>query len=307
MQKLARARSVGDHGIAVTKRLLKSWPVGQPDSNDSKEERGRVLVVGGEREIPGAVLLAGIASLRAGAGKLQIATCASAAIQIGVAIPEARVIGLPETPDGAIRGDSFTQIVEPLGKSDAFLIGPGMTNEKESTQLLRGLLPHSTDCTVVLDAGALLSIGSATSPLLSAGPTAVITPHAGEMAAILGDDISTVRNDPAGCAKRVADALSVVVVLKGSETHIVAPDGRHYVYRGGDVGLATSGSGDTLAGVIAGLAARTEDPLHAATLGVFVHGEAGNALAKKSGRVGYLARELLREIPPIIDALTGSA
>jgi NAD(P)H-hydrate repair Nnr-like enzyme with NAD(P)H-hydrate dehydratase domain len=101
--------------------------------------------------------------------------------------------------------------------------------------------------------------------------------------------------------------MNVVVVLKGPETHIASPVGDHFIYRSGDVGLATSGSGDILAGVITGLAARSGDPLQSAAWGVFLHGEAGNALAKKSGRVGYLARELLDEIPPILNSLSGAS
>lgn len=301
---MARANSPAK---AVTRKLLKSWTIEAPDSNDSKEERGTVLVVGGEREIPGAVLLSGLACLRAGAGKLQIATCESAATHIGVAIPEARVIGLEETGTGAIRASEAAKILETVRDSQAILVGPGMMDEKESASLLEKLLPSTDKCIVVLDAGALTGLGGNGALLPSAGITGIITPHAGEMAALLGIDIELVQDDPAKHANQVAESLNVVVVLKGPETHITSPDGDHFVYRSGDVGLATSGSGDILAGVIAGLAARSGNPVQSAVWGVFLHGEAGNAIAKKSGRVGYLARELLDEIPPILNSLSDAS
>lgn len=306
MGKLARGK-LPSGVTAVTRRLLRSWPIKEPESNDSKEERGRVLVVGGDRDISGAVLLAGIASLRSGAGKLQIATCESAAISIGVAIPEARVIALPETAKGFIRGSSFSQITKAVGGTNALLIGPGMTDETQCAAFLTGIIPHVDACTLVLDAGALIPLGGSRSPLPSPGVHAIVTPHAGEMARILDIEIQSVWQNPAKCATTVAEALNVVVVLKGSDTHIVSPSGDHFIYTGGDVGLATSGSGDTLAGIIAGLAARTSESLQAAVWGVFLHGEAGNALKRKSGRVGYLARELLLEIPPIMNRLSASA
>jgi ADP-dependent NAD(P)H-hydrate dehydratase len=297
---LARARS-----RSITSTLLKSWALKTPGSNDSKEERGRVLVVGGEREIPGAVLLSGLACLRAGAGKLQIATCESTAVQIGVAVPEARVIGLEETSSGSIRGAEAGKILEALAGSESMLVGPGMTNKEECASLIAKLLPHAGECIVVLDAGALSALDGDSGALPAAGVSGIITPHAGEMAKILELDIETIQADPALHAMRVAESMNVIVILKGPETHIASPGGDHFVYRAGDVGLATSGSGDILAGIIAGLAARSGDPLKSAVWGVFLHGEAGNTLAKKSGRVGYLARELLDEVPPILNRLTG--
>lgn len=276
------------------------------DGDASKEDRGRVLVIGGEREIPGAVLLAGLAALRAGAGKLQIATCASASVQLGVAIPEARVIGLEETNAGAIRGSNAPNLLDTVKRSHATLIGPGMTNDRENGLLLAGLLPQIDSATVVLDAGALSSLADNSALLATSSVQAIVTPHAGEMATLMGIDIAVVEKNPFQVAMDAALTLSVIVALKGPETHIVSPEGDHYRYRSGDVGLATSGSGDILAGAITGLAARGASPIQAAVWGVFLHGEAGNSRAKKSGRVGYLARELLTEIPPLLNRLSDS-
>ncbi len=298
---------VNTRASLVTGKLLRSWALPAVESTDSKEDRGRVLVIGGEREIPGAVLLAGLAALRSGAGKLQIATCKSAAVPLAIAIPEARVIGLDETGAGAILRSNASHLVEVMSESQATLIGPGMTDEQETHGLLSELLSAACKSTLILDAGALSALSDNHALLATAGANAIVTPHAGEMAKLTGRTIEEVEQDPHGVADDTARTLGVVVVLKGPDTHIVSPDGEYYRYRSGDVGLATSGSGDILAGTITGLAARGASPLQAAVWGVFLHGEAGNALVKKSGRVGYLARELLPEIPPILNRLSGSS
>lgn len=106
---------------------------------------------------------------------------------------------------------------------------------------------------------------------------------------------------PLRCARAAAKIYRAVVALKGADTVVAAPDGKAWRYTGGDVGLATSGSGDVLAGIIAGLAARGADATTAALWGVYLHGEAGNALASRQGRIGFLARELSAELPALME------
>lgn len=122
------------------------------------------------------------------------------------------------------------------------------------------------------------------------------------MAEILGIDKSEVEAKPGSIAIDAAKSTGAVVALKGVTTFIATPDGDLFRYESGDVGLATSGSGDTLAGIVTGLLARGCDPLHATIWGVFLHGGAGNVLAARLGRIGYLARELLDEIPALMNA-----
>jgi hydroxyethylthiazole kinase-like uncharacterized protein yjeF len=155
----------------------------------------------------------------------------------------------------------------------------------------------------VLDAGALARLAEQREALRRHGGRAVITPHAGEMAALLGLDRDAVNADPLGAARQAAAQLRVVVVLKGGCTYVVSPQGAAWTYSEGRVGLATSGSGDTLAGIIAGLLARGANPVQAAIWGVYLHGEAGNRLVRRLGPLGFLARELLAEIPGLLNAL----
>ncbi|MBV9957495.1 MAG: NAD(P)H-hydrate dehydratase, partial [Acidobacteria bacterium] len=132
----------------------------------------------------------------------------------------------------------------------------------------------------------------------------ILTPHAGEMASMLCVEKESVTREPLSVAARAAREFRAVVALKGRLTHIIAPDGEAYTNRAGNVGLATSGSGDTLSGLIAGLAARGTEPTRAAAWGVYLHAKAGDNLARRMGRLGFLARELLDEIPPLMAKLS---
>ena len=284
----------------VTRDLLERSPIPSPSSNDDKDERGRVLVVGGEVSLPGAVVLAGIAALRAGAGKLQIATCRSIAPLVGVTVPESLSLGLDETIEGTISASSVPSLAPLIENADALLIGPGMKGQDEEKRFVKGLLAISTGVRVVLDAGALHALGDDPTLFHAFTDTAIITPHAKEMARILEIDAREVTRNPERIAAEAAANLNAIVALKGAETFIATPEGELFCYDSGDVGLATSGSGDTLAGVVAGLAARGVSPRDATLWAVFLHGSAGNRLAKRIGRVGYLARELLDEIPIVM-------
>ncbi len=293
----------GQAPIEITADMLRGWPLPSPDEAGDKEQRGRVLIVGGAVEMPGAVILAGTASLRAGAGKLRIATCQSIATAVGVAVPEARVFSLPETAAGAIDPSAAAQVAGYSKAVQVTLIGPGMIDAAAVARFVRDLLSRIDDTTLILDAEAMSLLKDHPDALHHLGGRVVLTPHAGEMAGMLDIDLSDVKHDLLGLVRAAAARWQAVVALKGSETLIARPEGRIYSFRGGNVGLATSGSGDTLAGVIAGLAARGVSVDQAAAWGVYLHGTAGDRLAERIGRLGFLARELLAEIPPLMTAL----
>lgn len=293
--------------LLLTPSVLRRFALPQPDEEGDKEERGRVLVVGGATEMPGAVILAATAALRAGAGKLQIATGRSISQLVATAIPEARVFALPETGRGAVAVSAAETIVEHASRVQALLIGPGMIDEAAVRRLMKLVLPRIKGPTVVIDAAALACVSEDARCLHGLDGEVVLTPHAGEMASMLDEEKSDITLDPLGTARRAAAGLRAVVTLKGAETYIVAPgSNRAYCNRTGNIGLATSGSGDTLSGIIAGLAARGARPMQAAIWGVYLHGSAGDRLAKRMGRLGFLARELLAEVPALMSELDGS-
>jgi hydroxyethylthiazole kinase-like uncharacterized protein yjeF len=289
----------------ITHAQLRRIPLPQPDAHGDKDARGRVLAVGGSARTPGAILLAGVAALRAGAGKLQLATVKSAAAALGVAVPESLVVALAETRGGEISGEAAGRaLAERAPVVDALLIGPGISSDRGAHALLRALVRRlGDDATLVLDAAAVTALRGDDELLLPLLGRAVLTPHAGEMATLLDMDKARVEADPASHAREAAARFGAVIALKGPESWIAEPDGALYHYAGGSVGLATSGSGDTLAGIVAGLAARGASPAHAAVWGAYLHGEAGEVLARRVGPIGYLARELLDEVPGLMRKL----
>lgn len=289
--------------VRVTAELLRNhFPLPHHPEDGDKEARGRLLVIAGSRDLPGAALLAGVGGLRAGAGKLQIATATSIAVQIGIAIPEARVIPHKETESGCIDESAVEPLLTWAKGAQAIAMGCGLQSGEPLEALLDALLASDIDIPLVLDAAVLGSLAPRAGTLKAWKGGSIVLPHAGEMARLLGRPKGEIAADPEVAARQAAETFGVVAVLKGQFTRIVAPDGRAFAYEGGGIGLATSGSGDTLAGIVGGLAARGADPLTAAMWGVHLHGEAGRILSREVGRVGFLARELLDLVPRLLDA-----
>ena len=282
--------------------LLRRFPLPHHPDDGDKEERGRVLVIAGSRELAGAAYLAGIGGLRAGAGKLQIATAASIAVHLGIAIPEARVIGMEETEEGCLAPSGIDALLGWAEGAQAIMIGCGLQHGPPLDTLLDALLGARLDPPLILDAAVLGSLAPRAEALRGWPGGAVVLPHAREMARLLECDPEEVEADPRGAARTAAERFNLVALVKGQFSHIAHPDGRSFRFRGGGVGLATSGSGDTLAGIVGGLAARGADPLTAALWGVYLHGEAGRVLANEVGRIGFLARELLDQIPKLLES-----
>lgn len=289
----------GQACITVDDVLLRGWPLPEAARDGDKERRGRVLVLAGSREMPGAAALAGIAALRAGAGKLVVATPESAVPTLVAALPEARVIALPEAPDGgpALAGLEALQAI--AGATAALVAGPGMIGEASTLAFVRALVPLCTEATVVLDA---LAMDAVRAGVRFAQPV-ILTPHAGEMAHLTGTEKADAQEEPRAMALRHAGRWNAVVALKGPTTCVAAPDARSWLHCAHAPGLGTSGSGDVLAGIIAGLAARGATPEQATVWGVALHARAGEVLAQRVGIVGYLARELPAEIPALMESL----
>lgn len=286
--------------VLINAGLLARWPLPTPPVDGDKEGRGRVLIVGGARQMPGAVILAATAALRVGAGKLQIATVASVATSVGVAMPEAFVHAVPETRDGGFHAAAVRTLPQICKAAGAIVLGPGMIENRALAPLVLTILRSLTDQnTVVLDAGALTVLHKHRERLPKLACGLVVTPHAGEMAKLMGDDKDAIKDARLQTVQNAARDLNAVAILKGAETFIC--DG-NATYRNvaGNVGLATSGSGDTLSGLIAGLVARGASPFQAAVWGVHLHACAGEVLAKTMAPLGYLPRELLGEIPALM-------
>ena len=185
----------------VTPALLRDWPL--PSPSESKYSRGQVLVVGGAARTPGAAQLTGLAALRVGAGHLTLAVAESAAVALAVATPEAGVIGLPQTADGAVRGDDLSAISDSLSSADVVVIGPGLDDPEHTKDLLREAIPQLGEETwLVLDAYALGVLPDLSDVAESVRGRLVLTPNQEEASRLLGREVDLSEDD---CARDRAD------------------------------------------------------------------------------------------------------
>ena len=292
--------------IEVDDECLRRWRLPQPDAEGDKEERGRILIIAGAREMPGAVILAANGALHAGAGKLTVATAESVAKLVAVMLPEARVIELPETAAGGVAEGAIECVRQLFSRVDAVLIGPGMQDETAVCEFSTQVMANLSLPVLVLDAAALGVVRQTSKAPVFLSPT-ILTPHAGELANLTGRSKDQVAAQPAKLAASASRQWNAVVALKGATTFIASPAGSLWRHKGGNVGLAISGSGDVLAGVIAGLAARGASAEQAAVWGVALHALAGERLASRTGPLGYLARDLSAEVPALMHRFAQSS
>ena len=287
----------------LTPELLRGWPL--PDPAGSKKARGQVVVIGGAARTPGGVALAGLAALRVGAGHVQLAVAASAAPALAAAFPEVGVLPLPHDEHGTVLGGPAAQMcADPVAGADAVLVGPGLDDADQAEALLRALLPHlGEETALALDAYALGVlpqlrdlVAGRVSGSGAGAPAPVLPPNPDELGRLLDRDVEGEDVD-------VLEAASTYACVVSAGGRIAAPDGRLWRVPSGHAGLATAGSGDALAGLVAGLLARGADPDQAACWGTYLHSTAGERLASSVGGVGFLARELVDQVPPVVAEL----
>jgi ADP-dependent NAD(P)H-hydrate dehydratase len=286
----------------ITPGLLRAWPM--PTPSEGKESRGHVVVVAGTTRTPGAAVLAAEAALRAGAGKLTVATTATTAAHVATAVPESLVEPLPEDRDGHL-GEAAGDVVAGLAdQAEALLIGPGLLDDAATYAMMRALAQRIT-APVVVDATATGFLRQEPDAFRHLGRRVVLTANPKEMASVAGCDISDVEAEPLPVALQVARRCEVVVLLGGTAKQIAAPDKASWTYAGGGPGLGVSGSGDVQAGIVAGLLARGAEADQAAVWGAFVHARVGERLAADTGVLGHLAREQTVHVPLVLRELDG--
>lgn len=281
---------------------------------------GRVLVIGGSRGMIGAPALAANAALRGGAGLVTVACPRSIQLTVAALCPCATTIPLPDGPDGlfvphlAIETLRALHMFDSAGMPSVVAVGPGLgrSDRRFDAQVVRLISAFSAaNVPVVVDADALHAMRIAGDDGRagwdhSRHPRVILTPHAGELARLAGVSRTAVDQDRRGFAVRMARELAsgmaspanvgCVVALKGAGT-IVADGSSMYVNKTGNPGMATGGSGDVLTGVIAALAAQGMSEFDAATLGVYVHGLAGDLAAKDKGQVSLIAQDVIDYLP----------
>jgi ADP-dependent NAD(P)H-hydrate dehydratase len=290
--------------IALDGEWLKEHPLPSLDHDTDKNRRGRLLIAGGSHDVPGALLLTGEAGYRAGAGKVQLAVPQATTCAVGVLMPEAAVFGLDTNAKGEL-GPNPERLVALMDRCDALALGPGMGSQSDARQLLEAVLAHSgAEVALLLDAAAIAVSPDFAEELRAWPGPLVLTPHPGEMAALMGCEADAVED---AMAQDAADRFGATVLLKGPHTLVACPGGDSVLqYEGPGPGMATGGSGDVLAGIIGGLLARGADARTAAAWGVWAHGEAGRILGSTMAPVGFLARELLPHVPALLYRQAGA-
>lgn len=282
---------------ALIRAELKRFPL-PPVEEADKNEHGRLLIVAGSRETPGSAALAATAALRSGCGKVTIATGQGAAPNVALAVPEARVLHLPQARNGGFARAAVKAIAKAAPDYDAIVAGPGMQKGAVCTRLAARLLGLGLP-RLALDAAMLHTLPAHDDEARDAAMP-ILLPNDAEMESLVGAEPGSIGERALECGLACAARYGALTLVKGPKSHVVTPDGRAWLYSGGGPGLGISGSGDSLAGILGGLLARGSDPLTALLWAVWLHGEAGAALTAKVGPVGFLAREIAGEIPALL-------
>lgn len=219
---------------ALDSNWLRANPLPMPADNTNKNARGQVLVIGGSTLVPGGLILTAEAALRAGAGKVQIASVSSVTLGIGLAMPEVATIALGEIGDGDIDVAQFARLESSLAACDVVVLGPAMASSDAAADMTEELLSFLDNAeqspVLVLDAAALLSLPKHRASVKKCAAPVLLTPHMGELAALLETEIADVENDPFGMVRKAAKLYGATVMLKGSTSLIVQQDGKLFAY-----------------------------------------------------------------------------
>lgn len=269
----------------------------KPLSDDAgKDQRGRVVIIGGSARYPGALLIACRGALRCGAGVVTAAAARSVTEQIAGLDPNVTLFPLAEAQPGVVAVGAAAQVSQFLGdRVRALVLGPGLWHSPSTDEFVLAVLRNARGVPTVIDADGLNALARVEAADRSLPAKCVLTPHDGEAARLAGQVV------PKGAqrvsfAERFARDWKCVVALKGPVT-VVTDGKRTLVHDAPNAALGVGGSGDALSGAVGAFLARGLPPLAAAVSGVWVHGRAGALLAGEIGQSGALATEIADALP----------
>jgi ADP-dependent NAD(P)H-hydrate dehydratase / NAD(P)H-hydrate epimerase len=266
--------------------------------HSTKFSSGQVAVAGGSRGLTGAVRMASLAAIRAGAGYATVAVPADLEMVFELAQPEVMSVGCPGG-DGCLVPASEKAVLRTFEKAAAGIFGPGLGKDPGSFELARSVVPK-IEAPLVLDADGLNAFAGRLGELRGREAPTILTPHAGELGRLLGRDFAVVDAHRLASAREAAEAAGAIVVLKGDDT-IVTDGSRVAVNALSAPALATAGSGDVLSGIAAGLLARLDDPFAATCAAVIAHARAGQRAARRIGAAeSVIATDVVDSIPPAL-------
>lgn len=238
--------------------------------------------------------------MRAGSGYVTACVPASLNLAFESHLLEVMTVALPDAA-GSLTADGVAVVLERAERADAVVLGPGLGRGAEAFELARELA-RRLEVPLLLDADGLNAHAGELGSLATRRAPTVLTPHAGELARLLGCESRDVTARRLACARRAAREANAVVVLKGDDTIVAEPGGSAGVSPGGASALATAGTGDVLSGVIAAYLSKQMDPWAAACAGVLVHARAGTLCAERIGPEGVIARDVIGALPAALQA-----
>jgi len=290
----------------ITERWVKETLPQRP-LNAHKGSFGKVLVIAGSVNYIGAAYLACMGAARVGAGLVTLATATSLHPILASKLTEITYIPLPEAKTGVIGSQAISTLQLELSNYDVLLLGCGLGQHPDTVEFVKSLLTDSSQLSdvscLILDADAVNTLAQIPQWWRKLRRDAILTPHPGEMARLLGISTKEVQESRLSITQRSAKEWKKTVVLKGANTIVAAPNGEAKVNNAANPALASAGTGDVLAGAIAGLAAQGLSLFHAAACGVYLHSRAGEIVAEKLGDAGVIATDLLPVLPRVIKAL----
>jgi hydroxyethylthiazole kinase-like uncharacterized protein yjeF len=261
---------------------------------------GHLVVLAGSEGKTGAAAMASEAALRAGAGLVTLGIAASLNDILEVKLTEAMTLPLPEAAGArALGAAALAPILDLVDEKSTLALGPGLGTHPETRELV-GKLVHDLPQPMVVDADGINNLAADTACLEGAAGPRILTPHPGEMARLVGRSVSEVQARRLDLARETAARFGVILVLKGAQTVVAAPDGRLSLNATGNPALASGGTGDVLTGLIGGFLAQGLTPWDAARLGVYLHGLAADYLVARHGPRGLIAGDLLRILPEVL-------
>ena len=282
------------------RQAIKGFPKRREDSH--KGDFGHVLVIAGSAGYTGAAYLASQAAIRSGSGLVTLAVPESLHAIMARKLTEVMVKPMPETKGRSLSLKAGKELLRFSEKCNSFAIGPGLSQNKETAKLVRSLVAK-LDGPIVLDADGINAFCGRASELKKARGALILTPHPGELSRLTGKGVGEIQKNRKDIACEVAGKYNIVLVLKGRDTVVAGPDGKLYVNKTGNPGMASGGVGDILTGIIAAFLAQGVLEFNAAALGVYFHGLAGDRALKDKGPLGLIATDLLDKLPEILKVL----
>lgn len=282
---------------------LAMLPARPPDAH--KGDTGRVFVIGGSPGLTGAPTMTGYAAARAGAGLVTVGVPAPLQPILAAKLTEVMTLSLAAGDDDTLSLQALDTLLEWCEKADAVALGPGLSQKGQVADLVRALVAR-VETPLVVDADGLNALAGRTEVLREREAPIILTPHPGELSRLIDLPIPDIQADRLTVARRAADDLNAIVVLKGAGTVIAEPNGEAWINPSSNPGMASGGMGDVLTGIITALLAGGAEPMSAAVAGVYLHSAAGELAAEELGPYGFLATDVAERLPAAYERILSS-